>query len=173
MIVLKYVLCIHCYYTPEVTAAVYFSSHLSHSWTELMKKYSKVSMKCLSLPALHIICQDNFFFGCMNLHSLRRILQELYWTVNCTHDHYLCRGAATASNAWYLAWYFFQKLTSAATSVRIKKINEVVHPSGNLLKRVPPEMYLVNCSPETSINTMHNINLQGVQECSIPKNAKF
>ena len=42
-----------------------------------------------------------------------------------------------------------------------KKINEVVHPSGNLLKRVffSPEMYFVNCPPETSINTMHNINL--------------
>ena len=83
VIVLKYVLCIHCYYTPEVSAAVYFSSALSPTWTKLTKKYSKVAMKCLSLPALHIICQENFVFGRMNLHSLRGILQESYSTVNC------------------------------------------------------------------------------------------
>ena len=146
VIVLKYVSCIHCYYTPEVAVAVYFSSTLSQTWTELMKQYSKVTMKCLSLPALHIFCQEeNFVFSCncMNLHSLRGILRESYWTVNSS---YQCRGAATASSAWYLAWFLF-KTCCAAASVRVKKINEVVHEA-TCWKGVffPPEMCLVNLS---------------------------
>ena len=39
--------------TPEVAAAVYFSSTLNQTWTELTKKYLKVTMKCLTY--LHCI----------------------------------------------------------------------------------------------------------------------
>ena len=145
MIVLKYVLCIHCYYTPEVAAAVYFISTLSHTWTELMKKYSKVSMKCLSLPAYHLsgdrrrilfsvawiyIPSDGF---CKNR---TKLLTELISDSAVGLPLHQMHG--TLHGFFFFLVLFCKLVLQPALENRIKRINEVVHPSGNLLKRVPP-----------------------------------
>ena len=62
-------------------------SILDQLWVKLDEKVFKSHHESLSLPALHIILirqEENFIFGCMNLHSLRGILQKSYlkghWT---------------------------------------------------------------------------------------------
>ena len=83
-------------------------------------------MKCLSLPALHIICQENFVFGCMNDESTFPQRDFARIVLNCL----LISDSAVALPLHQVHGTLhgiFLKTCCAAASIRIKKINEVVH----------------------------------------------